>query len=128
MSGAGKGLNGRGNDLREVFQRFEPLHRDLARVTTAIARRRTNLQRLIHNYGSLVTELGQSDDDVARLVQQSRAVFEAFAAEDQNISEFVASCPAPCARRARRSGRSRRSESACRPRSTRCARRSASST
>ena len=37
ITGAGKGLDGRGDDLREVFERFEPLHRDLARVTTAIA-------------------------------------------------------------------------------------------
>jgi phospholipid/cholesterol/gamma-HCH transport system substrate-binding protein len=93
ISGAGKGLNERGTDLREVFRRFGPLHRDLARVSTAIARRRNNLQRLIHNYGSLVTEVGRSDDEVARLVQQSRAVFESFAAEDQNISEFVARLP-----------------------------------
>ena len=31
----GKGLRGRGDDLREVFRRLEPIHRDLARVTRA---------------------------------------------------------------------------------------------
>ena len=30
VSGAGQGLQGRGDDLREVFRRFEPTHRDLA--------------------------------------------------------------------------------------------------
>ena len=35
INGAGKGLEGHGDDLREVFKRFEPLHRDLARVTEA---------------------------------------------------------------------------------------------
>ena len=51
MAGAGKGLRGRGADLREVFRRFEPLHRDLARVTRATARRRVALKRLVHRYG-----------------------------------------------------------------------------
>jgi phospholipid/cholesterol/gamma-HCH transport system substrate-binding protein len=37
VSGAGQGLKGRGEDLREVFRRFEPTHRDLARVTRAVA-------------------------------------------------------------------------------------------
>ena len=31
ISGAGKGLKGRGNDLRETFARLGPLNRDLAR-------------------------------------------------------------------------------------------------
>ena len=30
VDGAGQGLKGRGDDLREVFRRFEPTHRDLA--------------------------------------------------------------------------------------------------
>ena len=33
VSGAGKGLRGRGDDLRRDARRLEPLHRDLARVT-----------------------------------------------------------------------------------------------
>ena len=33
ISGAGKGLEGRGTDLREVLKRLGPLHRDLARVS-----------------------------------------------------------------------------------------------
>ena len=33
VAGAGKGLRDRGDDLREVFRRLEPIHRDLARVT-----------------------------------------------------------------------------------------------
>ena len=37
VNGAGAGLEGRGGDLREVFRRFEPTHRDLARVNGAVA-------------------------------------------------------------------------------------------
>jgi phospholipid/cholesterol/gamma-HCH transport system substrate-binding protein len=93
ISGAGKGLKGRGTDLRETFARFGPLHRDLAKVSTAVARRRANLRRLVHNYGLLVQELGGKDKDLTRLVQQSNAVFSAFASEDQNVSAFVQKLP-----------------------------------
>src|SRR3954451_17890294 len=61
INGAGKGLKGRGNDLKNTFAALGPTHRDLARVTRAIANRRGNLRRLIHNYGLLVHELGGKD-------------------------------------------------------------------
>lgn len=93
ISGAGKGLDGRGSDLRETFARLGPTHRDLTRVTRAIARRRGNLRTLIHNYGLLMTHLGRSDRDITRLVQASNSVFEALASEDQNISAFVSKLP-----------------------------------
>jgi phospholipid/cholesterol/gamma-HCH transport system substrate-binding protein len=93
VSGAGKGLDGHGDDLRETFRRFSPLHRDLNRVTEAIADRRDNLRRLIHNYGVLVDELGGKDEDLTRLVRASEAVFDSFAAEDTNVSAFVAKLP-----------------------------------
>ena len=41
VTGAGRGLDGRGKDLREVFRLFEPTHRDLARVNAAVATRRS---------------------------------------------------------------------------------------
>jgi phospholipid/cholesterol/gamma-HCH transport system substrate-binding protein len=93
VSGAGKGLEGRGGDLRETFRRFSPLHRDLNRVSRAIAERRHNLRRLIHNYGLLVDELGDKDRELTRLVTASNAVFESFAAEDTNVSAFVSKLP-----------------------------------
>jgi phospholipid/cholesterol/gamma-HCH transport system substrate-binding protein len=93
VSGAGKGLDGRGDDLREVFRRFEPLHRDLARVTEATAARRDALKRLIHRYGLLMTHVGRRPEELRRLVSASRAVFDALASEDQNISESVARLP-----------------------------------
>jgi phospholipid/cholesterol/gamma-HCH transport system substrate-binding protein len=93
INGAGKGLKSRGNDLREVFKRFEPLHRDLARVSQAIAERRHNMKRLVHNYASLVDELSNKDKDLRTLVEASNAVFKQFAAEDQNISSTVGQLP-----------------------------------
>ena len=93
VNGGGKGLRGNGEDLREVWKRFEPLHRDLARVTEAISERRGNLRRLVHNYQELVTELGKHDRDIVRLVRASNVVMRAFASQDQNVSLAVSRLP-----------------------------------
>jgi phospholipid/cholesterol/gamma-HCH transport system substrate-binding protein len=93
ISGAGKGLERRGSDLQETFARLGPLHRDLERVTSAIARRRANLRRLVHNWGMLTAELGRNDNDITRLVRASQDVFSAFASQDQNITEAVRRLP-----------------------------------
>jgi phospholipid/cholesterol/gamma-HCH transport system substrate-binding protein len=91
--GAGKGLRGRGGDLNEVFRRFEPVHRDLARVTRATASRRVALKRLIHRYGLLMQELGRRPGELRRLVSSSGAVFSSLAGESGNISTSVARLP-----------------------------------
>jgi phospholipid/cholesterol/gamma-HCH transport system substrate-binding protein len=93
ISGLGKGLDGRGTDLREVMKRLGPLHRDVARVSRAVAERRHNMRRLINRYGLLMAELGKSDKDITRLVRASNVTLGAFADEDQNISALVSKLP-----------------------------------
>jgi phospholipid/cholesterol/gamma-HCH transport system substrate-binding protein len=93
VNGAGRGLKGRGGDLQDVFRRFEPTHRDLARVTEAVATRRANLRRLIHSLNLLNGELASRHTDVSQLIGTSATVFRAFASEDQNISRAVADFP-----------------------------------
>jgi phospholipid/cholesterol/gamma-HCH transport system substrate-binding protein len=93
ISGAGKGLDGRGTDLREVLKRLGPLHKDLARVSRAVAERRHNMRRLINRYGLLMAELGKSDKNITRLVKASDVTLGAFADEDQNISALVSKLP-----------------------------------
>jgi phospholipid/cholesterol/gamma-HCH transport system substrate-binding protein len=93
INGAGQGLKGRGLDLQDVFRRFEPTHRDLAKVTTAVAVRHANLRRLITSLNELNTELAGKSDQLADLVQTSAAVFRAFASEESNISRAVRDLP-----------------------------------
>jgi phospholipid/cholesterol/gamma-HCH transport system substrate-binding protein len=93
ISGAGKGLDGRGTDLRAALERLGPLHRDLARVTRAVAERRHNMRRLVNRYGLLMTELGKSDEDITRLVRASNVTLGAFADEDENVSSLVSKLP-----------------------------------
>ncbi len=93
INGAGKGLKGRSGDLREVFRRLGPLHRDLATLNGEVVKRRRNLARLVHNYGSTVDRLGREDRDLASLVSGANRVFGRLSAEDQNISEAVSRLP-----------------------------------
>ena len=93
VSGAGKGLRGRGDDLAETLKRLGPLHRDLARVARAGARRRVALRRLINRYGLLMDELGRHPAQLRRLVTASQSVFDALAREQANISRAVARLP-----------------------------------
>jgi phospholipid/cholesterol/gamma-HCH transport system substrate-binding protein len=89
INGAGNGFKNRGDDFREILRRFEPLHRDLARIQQAVAERRTNLRSLVHNYQSLTNELGDKDRSLIRLVTSANQVFDAFANEDDNVSSTV---------------------------------------
>jgi phospholipid/cholesterol/gamma-HCH transport system substrate-binding protein len=94
VDGAGQGLKGRGDDLREVFRRFEPTHRDLARVNGLVAQRHRNLSRLVHSLGDLNDELADKSDDLAALVSSSSAVFRSFASEQANVTRAVGDLPA----------------------------------
>lgn len=89
VNGAGEGLKGRGGDLQEVFRRFEPTHRDLARVTEQVATRRQNLRRLITSLDVLNGELANKSVDLTQLVDSSSAVFRAFASEDGSIANAI---------------------------------------
>ena len=93
INGAGKGLEGRGNDLREVLARLGPLHRDIAKVNGAFASRRKELARLINNYGSSVTELATRDRELSTLVESQSQALEAWASEDVNVSKAVELLP-----------------------------------
>jgi phospholipid/cholesterol/gamma-HCH transport system substrate-binding protein len=93
LSGAGKGLENNGDDLREVLRRFEPTYRDLAAVSQETAKRRTELRRLINSLQRVNTTLGRKDDDLAELVGASSRVFEAIASERRNVSATVRELP-----------------------------------
>ena len=80
-------------DLRQTFKRFEPTGRDLAAVNGQLAKRRTNLRRVVHNFQLLATELGGKDRQVAAFVDSSNANFEAIANQEQSLRRSLALLP-----------------------------------
>ncbi|HLJ04336.1 MAG TPA: MlaD family protein [Solirubrobacteraceae bacterium] len=98
VNGAGQGLkNNGGSQLAQVFARFEPTHRDLARLNKAIAQRGANLRQLIHSLNVLNGALAQKQIQITQLVAASAKVFRAFASEDRNVSRAVADLPSTLA-------------------------------
>jgi phospholipid/cholesterol/gamma-HCH transport system substrate-binding protein len=93
VNGAGQGLKGHGNQLAQVLQRFEPTHRDLARLNKAVAARGTNLTRLVNSLQRLNTALAAKQTQIVSLVDSSSKVFRAFASQDQNISRAIGDLP-----------------------------------
>jgi phospholipid/cholesterol/gamma-HCH transport system substrate-binding protein len=93
VAGAGLGLKDRGPDLREIFRLFEPTHRDIARVNTAVSTRRASLRRLVRSLRLLSGELAGREDELAQLVSSASRVFRAYASEDENISAAVRELP-----------------------------------
>jgi len=94
VNGAGQGLKGNGgNELAQVLQRFEPTHRDLARVNQAVAVRGTDLRQLVNSLQRLNTALATKQGQIVQLVDSSSTVFRAFASEGGNISRSIADLP-----------------------------------
>jgi len=94
INGAGNGLkdNG-GNLLAQVFMRFEPTHRDLARLNTAIAARGTNLSHLVNSLHRLNSALALKQVQIVQLIGASARVFRAFASQDTNLSRAIGDLP-----------------------------------
>jgi phospholipid/cholesterol/gamma-HCH transport system substrate-binding protein len=94
VNGAGQGLKGKGgSELAQVFQRFEPTHRDLARVNQAVAVRGRDLQTLVNSLRRLNDALATKQGQLVQLVDSSAKVFHAFASQDRNISRAVRDLP-----------------------------------
>jgi len=93
VGGAGQALGGNGEQTSKTLKRFEPLGRDLARLNGALAKRRANISRSIHNFRLLAEALGDKDDELATLVDSSNRVFRSFARQDQNLRAALRELP-----------------------------------
>ena len=94
VNGAGQGLKGKGGDqLAQVLERFEPTHRDLARLNSALAVRGQDLRQLVNSLQRLNTAVAAKQAQIVSLVDASSKVFSATASEDANISRAISDLP-----------------------------------
>src|SRR4051794_5208009 len=94
LQGAGEGLKGdNGLKLSAAFHRFDPISRDLLKITELLAKRRHNQARVIHNFQLLSTELSTKDAQISGFVTNSNAVFKAFANQDARLREALSLLP-----------------------------------
>jgi phospholipid/cholesterol/gamma-HCH transport system substrate-binding protein len=93
VNGAGQGLNHNSSELAQVLERFEPTHRDLARLNGALAQRGRDLQQLVNSLQRLNTSLASKKTQIVELIDSSSRVFAALASEEGNISRAVRDLP-----------------------------------
>jgi phospholipid/cholesterol/gamma-HCH transport system substrate-binding protein len=93
LSDGGQALDGNGTNLAQTLRRIEPTAKYARQVNEALAKRRTNIKRVIHNFSLLTDELGKRDDQVAGFVQNSNAVFAALSRQDAALRETLRQLP-----------------------------------
>ena len=95
LGDAGEALgDGGGRDLANTFRRLQPLSRDFNRANRYVAKRRQKLERVIHNFSAIMSELGAHDRELARFVGGSAAVFRRFANQNENLAQTIELLPA----------------------------------
>ncbi len=94
VTNAGQGLKGRGKDLGDTFRTFKPTAQALERINGALATRRENIKRVIHNFSLVADELGDKDDELARFVDTNGAVLRVLAQQEAGIRGTIRNLPA----------------------------------
>jgi phospholipid/cholesterol/gamma-HCH transport system substrate-binding protein len=97
LAGGAEGIGGRGRQLGGALRRFEPFVHYVADINRAVAQRRVALARVIHDLGTLTTELGRRDTEIKRFVTGSDAALGNFAHQQQALQETLVEFPATLA-------------------------------
>jgi phospholipid/cholesterol/gamma-HCH transport system substrate-binding protein len=93
LSDGAQGLKGNGRQLGQDIRRIEPTARYARQLNAALATRRHNIARVIHNFSLLTDELGKRDTQLAGFVENSNAVFAALAHQDSSLKEILRQLP-----------------------------------
>ena len=93
LNDGGEALRGNGRELGNTIRRIEPTARLSRQVNEALAERKLNIKRAIHNFSLLTGELGSKDDQVADFVVDSNAVFASLASQDGALRETLRELP-----------------------------------
>ena len=87
LRGNGPRAGRRAAPLRAVRPRYG------RKVFDALAQRRKNIKRVIHNFSLVIDELGAKDDQLAEFVENSNAVFATLARQDANLRATLSELP-----------------------------------
>jgi phospholipid/cholesterol/gamma-HCH transport system substrate-binding protein len=93
LAGGAQGLGHNGVKFSADLRRLDPFARDLSRINGALAVRRQNIARVIHNFGSLSQELATHDHDLQNFVTSSNSVFASFARQQESLRQSLQELP-----------------------------------
>jgi virulence factor Mce-like protein len=89
----GRGLKDNGRNLRWAFVQLAPFLRSAGTLTHALAERRDNLARLIHNFGGIAGELAQHVRQLATFVQSADGTLGQLAHDDAPLRGTLEQLP-----------------------------------
>jgi phospholipid/cholesterol/gamma-HCH transport system substrate-binding protein len=92
-SAGGRGLRGRGGDLRRLISASEPTFRQTARIGKAVADRRRKVARLVSNLRALSRAAATKDRELASLVSASTAVFGTISQREGDLGRALDRLP-----------------------------------
>ena len=87
-----QGTQGRGPDIRRALLALGPTTAQLQQITDALANRRVNLARLVHNL-AVVTRAASQDRQLTSLIEAGNSTLGALAAEDGPLRQSIAELP-----------------------------------
>jgi phospholipid/cholesterol/gamma-HCH transport system substrate-binding protein len=93
LNGGQQGLDKNAGTTADVLRRFEPTARETARITSQLQTRAVNVRRVVSNLRKLSGALAGKDTQLSQLVDNSNAVFQAFASQDSNIRATLQELP-----------------------------------
>ena len=93
LGAAGQGLQGQGSQLSADLRRFDPTARDLLRISRALSLRQANVARAIDSFRALSQALAGKDRQLSGLVDSSNAVFADLARQDANLRASLGLLP-----------------------------------
>src|ERR1700749_2171846 len=87
VAGGAQGIGGRGVQLGNALRRFEPFVEYTAKLNKALAGRRNELAKVIHDFGELTPELGKHDAQIRTFVTSSDKALGNFANQQEAVQE-----------------------------------------
>jgi phospholipid/cholesterol/gamma-HCH transport system substrate-binding protein len=98
LAGAGEGFKENGRAFAATLKRFDPIAREIQRISDQLEIRHANIAHSIHNFRLLMEALGGKDKELAQLIDASNAVFAVFAKEDKNVQSLLQLLPGALAK------------------------------
>ena len=89
----GRGLRGRGEDLRAILRASQPTLRTTRRITDALRDRRAALARLVRNLRLIAEAAAEKDDQLASLVSTGSAAVGTLARREGELREALDELP-----------------------------------
>lgn len=89
----GRGLSGRGGDLRQLLRMLGPTSQQLRVVGDLLADRHRELAQLVHNLGVLSKATSQKDAQLQTVVRAGDEAIHALASQDVALRQSIAQLP-----------------------------------